>query len=130
MKLNCLLIIGAVMTLVVGLTLLIAPAWLASLFGVSGAEATLAVVYARLWGAAFLGFSALNWLGRNVAEGSARQAIILSNLLMDAIGFVVTLIAQLANVANVAGWIVVALYLLFALGFGWFAAQKPPAASA
>jgi hypothetical protein len=39
---------------------------------------------------------------------------------MDAIGFIVTLLGQLAGLANALGWSSVALYLLFGLGFAYF----------
>jgi hypothetical protein len=43
----------------------------------------------------------------------------------DGIGFVVGLIAQLRNVVNQVGWSTVVIYLLLALGFGYFQFKKP-----
>jgi hypothetical protein len=42
----------------------------------------------------------------------------------DAIGFVVALIAQLGGVENELGWSTVAIYLLLAVGFGYFRFAK------
>jgi hypothetical protein len=43
----------------------------------------------------------------------------------DTIGFIVALLAQLAGTVNALGWLIVALYLLLALGFGYFQFSKP-----
>ena len=46
----------------------------------------------------------------------------------DAIGFVVALAAVLSGVMNFFGWAVVGLYLVLALGYGYFQFKKPAAA--
>jgi hypothetical protein len=94
------------------------PGTLLSLYGITVNDA--GILLARLFGAAFLGFTVLNWSARNAADDPARRGIVLANLLMDAIGFVVTLLGQLAGLANALGWSSVALYLLFSLGFAYF----------
>ena len=38
----------------------------------------------------------------------------------DAIGFVVTLMAQFAGALGPLGWFAAAIYLFFAIGFGYF----------
>jgi hypothetical protein len=38
----------------------------------------------------------------------------------DAIGFVVTLIAQFTGVLGPLGWFAAVIYLFFAVGFGYF----------
>ena len=118
MKLGNLLMAGAVVTLIFGLSLVLIPVALFSLYGITVTDA--GIVLARLFGAAFLGFTVLNWSARNAADSEVLRGIVLANLLMDAVGFVVTLLGQLAGLANALGWSFVALYLLFALGFAYF----------
>ena len=118
MKLGNLLTAGAVVTLVFGLSLVLVPGGLLSLYGITVNDAGLLI--ARLFGAAFLGFTVLNWSARKAADSEILRGIVLANLLMDAVGFVVTLLGQLAGLANALGWSFVALYLLFALGFAYF----------
>ena len=118
MKLGNLLMAGAVVTLTFGLSLVFIPVALFSLYGITVSDA--GIVLARLFGAAFLGFTVLNWSARNAADSEVLRGIVLANLLMDAVGFVVTLLGQLAGLANALGWSFVALYLLFALGFAYF----------
>ncbi|MGD2178082.1 MAG: hypothetical protein PVG71_09700 [Anaerolineae bacterium] len=67
----------------------------------------------------------VTWFARNAAESDARRAIILGLCLYDAIGFVITLIATLSGVLNPLGWSAVLLYLLLAVGFGYFLVNRP-----
>jgi len=122
MKLGNLLIAGAVVTLIFGLALVLIPGSLLSLYGIEVEAA--GILLARLFGAAFLGYTVLNWSARNASDSEVLRGIVLANLIMDVVGFVVTLLGQLAQVANALGWSSVALYLLFSLGFAYFQFMK------
>lgn len=125
MKLKTLLIIKAVVCLCLGMCVLVLPKFLYSIFG-----ATLAaggIFTAREYGASMIGNLMLTWFARNSQESDARWAIILALCVYDAIGVVVTLIAIMAGALNALGWLIVALYLFFALGFGYFLIPKKKA---
>jgi hypothetical protein len=101
---------------------LVLPKFLYSIFG-----ATLAaggIFTAREYGASMIGNLMLTWFARNSQESDARWAIILALCVYDAIGVVVTLIAIMAGALNALGWLIVALYLFFAIGFGYFLIPK------
>ncbi len=118
MKLKPLLIIKAVVCLCLGIPILLVPNFIYSIFG-----ATLAVggvFAAREYGASMMGNLMLTWFARNSQESDARWAIVLALFVYDAIGFIVALIAVLAGSVNALGWLIVILYLLLALGFGYF----------
>lgn len=118
MKLKTLLIIKAIVCLVLGLTVLFAPKFLYSIFG---ATLTAGGIFAaREYGASMMGNLMLTWFARNADESQARRAIVIALCIYDAVGVVVTVIAILAGVLNPLAWLVVALYLFFALGFGYF----------
>ncbi|MGA2406032.1 MAG: hypothetical protein ABSF81_04675 [Bacteroidales bacterium] len=122
MKLKTLLIIKAIVCLCLGIPILLVPNFIYSIFG-----ATLAaggVFAAREYGASMMGNLMLTWFARNSQESEARWAIILALFVYDAIGFAVTLIAILSGALNSIGWLVVALYLFLALGFGYFLLPK------
>lgn len=123
MKLNTLMTVNAVIAGVFGLAFVAVPARVLSIYGVT-AGAQFAYV-AQLFGAALLGFALLTWVARNAGDSEARSAIILALFVSDAIGFVIALIAQLRNVVNAVGWSTVVIYLLLALGFGYFQLKKP-----
>lgn len=122
MKLGNLLVAGAVVTLIFGLALVLVPGTLLALYGVT--VNVQGIFIARLFGAAFLGFTVLNWSARNASDSEVLRGIVLANLIMDVVGFTVTLLGQLAQVANALGWSSVALYLLFSLGFAYFQFMK------
>jgi len=126
MKLKTLLIIKAIVCLCLGIPILVVPNFVYSIFG-----ATLAaggVFAAREYGASMMGNLMLTWFARNSQESEARWAIVLALFVYDAVGFVVSLIAILSGAINPLGWLVVVLYLLLALGFGYFLLPKQKSA--
>ena len=118
MKLKTLLIIKAIICLCLGIPILIVPEFIYSIFGASLSDG--GVFAAREYGAAMIGILMLTWYARNSQESEARWAIVLALFVYDLLGFVVTLIAILSGVLNPLAWLVVALYLALALGFGYF----------
>ena len=122
MKLKTLLIIKAIVCLCLGIPILLVPNFVYSIFGTTLAAG--GIFAAREYGASMMGNLMLTWFARNSQESDARWAIVLALFVYDAVGFVVSLIAVLAGVLNPLGWMVVALYLLLALGFGYFLLPK------
>ncbi|MFC1819802.1 hypothetical protein ACFLZG_01790 [Thermodesulfobacteriota bacterium] len=118
MKLSTLMVITSIVALLFGLAFVFVAGTLMSFYGVSLSPGGLIV--ARLFGAALLGFAVLTWSARNAEESKARSAIILALFISDTIGFIVALIGQLSGVLNAFGWSTVIIYLLLALGFGYF----------
>jgi hypothetical protein len=121
MKLKTLMIIKAVVCITLGALLLVVPGFVYSIFGASVNDGG---AYAgREYGAALLGMFLLTWYARDAGESQGRRAIILHLFVYDALGVVITLIAQISGLFNALGWSVVALYLFFAVGYGyyWFA---------
>jgi hypothetical protein len=117
-KFQTLMIIKAVVCLALGLPILLATTFAYSLFGASLNAG--GVFAAREYGASLIGNLMITWFARNATASEARRAIILGLCVYDAIGFVVTLIAQLSGVLGPLGWFAAVIYLFFALGFGYF----------
>jgi hypothetical protein len=118
MKLKTLMIIKAVVCLCLGVPILLAPVFFYSLFGTSLNSG--GIFAAREYGASLIGNLMVTWFARNAIESDARRAIILGLCVYDAIGFVVTLIAQFTGVLGPLGWFAAVIYLFFAVGFGYF----------
>ncbi len=118
MKLNTLMVINAIVAAVFGIAFVLVPAQVIQLYGIT-VDAPLKYI-GQLLGASFVGFAFLTWLARNATDSDARRAIVLALIVSDGIGFIAALIAQLADVVNSLGWSTVAIYLLLALGFGYF----------
>jgi len=126
MKFQTLMIIKAVVCLSLGVPILIAPVFLYSLFG-----ATLnpgGVFAAREYGASLIGNLMLTWFARNAVDSEPRRAIALGLCVYDAIGFVITLMAQFSGVLGPLGWFAALIYLFFAVAFGFFIMPEKKAA--
>jgi len=116
MKVSTFLVIKAIVSLIFGITLALAPAALMGLYGV-----TLDVTGAfmgRFFGACLIGIGLTCWLGSSVTDDGQR-AITLALFIGDTIGFIVALVAQLSGMMNALGWVVVLIWLLLALGNGY-----------
>ena len=94
------------------------PGSLLTLNGIQTDQAGLAV--ARLFGAEFIGFNVVTWLARNGQGSSGRRFVILGHAISESLGFLVALTAKLAGMGNNLFWGIVAIYLVFALGYVYF----------
>jgi hypothetical protein len=123
MKLSTLMVVKAIVCLGFGILLVAIPGLLMSLYGVTLDEG--GILMARLYGASLLGNLMLTWFSRNDPGSEALRAAVLGLFVYDAVGLIVALVATLSGVMNALGWSVVAIYLLFTVGFGYFQFVKP-----
>lgn len=123
MSFKNLMIIKALVCLVFGIPLLAIPDTLISLFGATlGAGG---IFTAREYGSSLFGNLFLCWFARNATESEARRAIILALFVYDLIAFIITTFTVIAGVLNLLGWAIVAVYLFFTVGFGYFLVKPP-----
>jgi hypothetical protein len=119
-----LLITKALVCLVFGVFLLVAPS---TLLGILGANlGTGGMFTGREYGSALIGAFLLTWFGRNVKATDARGAILLYLFVYDAIAMVVTLQATLSGVLNALGWSIFAVYAFFAAASGCLMIREKP----
>jgi hypothetical protein len=124
MTFRTLLIIKAVVCLVFGVTLLLAPGLL---LGVLGAELNDGGTFtAREYGAALIGTLLLAWFAKDVKAADARGAILLDLLIYDLIGVVVTSSVVFSGVLNALAWAIVIVYLFFTVGSGYLLLKERP----
>ncbi len=125
MKLSNFLALKAIVSTVVGLGFILVPVSLLAIYGIvldaSGA------LMAQMAGVSLLGIGLICWFNKN-RDSQALSGITISLFIVDGIGFVVLLMAQLSGQGNALGWTSVALYLLFTLGLGYFHFMKPAVA--
>jgi len=124
MKLNFLMVLNAIIAAVFGIAFVLIPWSVYSLYGV-GVPSPILNYMGQLFGAALIGYAVLTWLARNVGDSDARKAIVLALFISEMIGFIAALIGQVNGVVNALGWSTVAIYLILALGFGYFYFVKP-----
>ena len=122
MKLSTFLIVKTIVCFVFAIGYIVAPVAVGSLY-----EITLdpdGIIMARFFGALLIGIGLILWLCRN-ADWSILKSITLSLCIADTIGFIIALVAQLDGLMNSVGWIIVVVWLLLALGLGYFRFLKP-----
>ena len=122
MKLSNFLVVKAVISLVFGIVFALVPAVAMSLYGVTLDAG--GIMMTRFLGACLIGIGLICWLDRE-ADPKALQGITLALCIGDTVGFLVALVSQLSGLANALGWVNVVIWLLLALGLGYFRFLKP-----
>ncbi len=123
MKLRTWMIAAAIICLLFGLGFIILPVMMLSFYGSTTEQ--VGIVMTRFFGSAFFTLGLLFWLARNTTEPTTQRAFALAACVGDVIGFIIALRHQLSGIVNVLGWSTVTLYLIFALGFGYFLIPRP-----
>jgi hypothetical protein len=122
MRLKHLLLIHAAVSGASGASAVLAPAAVLSLYGVSGDPA--AELMAQYAGLGSIAVALVAWCARNVADRRAQRAITLAFFVTCVIGTVISALGVVSGVMK-AGWPVIALYLLLALGYAYFQFMNP-----
>jgi len=122
MKLGNFLVVKAVISLVFGIAFALMPAGVMSLYGITLDAG--GIMMARFLGACLIGIGLICWLDRE-ADPKALQGITLALCIGDTVGFLVALLGQLSGLTNALGWVNVVIWLLLALGLGYFRFLKP-----
>jgi len=123
MKVKTMMIIKALVCLIFGPTLLLAPDFLADLNGISFGPGV--QFFANLSGASMIGVLLLCWLAQEVDPSAVRTAITWDLVVYDAMGLIISLLYQLQGRMIALGWSIVAHYLFLTLGFGYFLISGP-----
>ncbi len=129
-KLRSLFLVHAIVMLVLAAGLLLAPRTIVGLFGLSVGttvkfNAGMNLV-AQLLGAALIVPGLLSWFAGAMEADGARRSVALSLLIFNAVSFGVSFfVGMLPKVMSAAGWILVVLFLLFAVGFAYFLFMRP-----
>ncbi len=119
MKLRTLFILYAVIAFVLALGFLLGPTVMLKFFGFTQQKTE--TLFAQLLGAALVGFAALAWFERDSADLRSNPGPTIAMIIFGAIGFIVTLLALLSQVTRSGtAWILLLLFVLSAVGFGYF----------
>jgi hypothetical protein len=115
-------IFKSLVCLVVGVLFVLVPQLLLVMWGVvPGGEPVGMYFMARLYGAMFISMGLVLWFAGELKDDDARRVLALPVVVGDALGFVIALNGQVAGTMNALGWLVVGVYLLLTLGFGYYA---------
>jgi hypothetical protein len=111
--------LAAGVSVVTGLTALLAPAELAAAFGVTLDD--VGALQTRLLGAAYLGYAAIVWFGKDVRDSAAQRAIALGSVVSYALSLVLTTVGLVVGPAGTQAWLLVVLQAIFTTAWGYFA---------
>ena len=118
MKLGTFISIHSILLFLFGLGFLLVPAWMLSVYDTSTNSTGL--LTARVFGIGNIQLSIIMWTFRNDVGSKTLKTLVLLLFLGNALAFMLALQAQISGAFNVLGWTNVALYLLFAFGYGYF----------
>jgi hypothetical protein len=129
MKLRYVFLLNTVVALIFAAGLLLAPKTILDIFHLSvgtgvSARATLNFV-AQLLGASLVLPGLLTAFAGGMADAGARRSVVVSLFVFEVAGLAVSLLAMLSKVMSAAGWSIVGLFLIFALGYAYFLFMKP-----
>jgi hypothetical protein len=122
MKLNTFMMIAAIIALIFGVGFIVVPAASLQLYGTS--TNLTGEFLGRYFGAALIGLAFVIWLTRNAAPSETRNGLLTGLFVTMVLGFVIALYDKFAGNANALIWLNVVIYLLLAIGFGYFAFMK------
>jgi hypothetical protein len=111
--------LAAGVSVVTGLSALLAPEQIAAVFGVTLDDAGLAQT--RLLGASYLGYAVIVWFCKDGRDSAARRAIALGNVVSYALSAVVTIAAVVLGLAGIQSWALVVLEVVFTAAWGYVA---------
>src|SRR5688500_11154585 len=117
MKLKVLLIISTIYMALIGIGHLFAPVAMSA--GVVPADASLGLVaFLRHYSALFIAIAVMNWAARNSEPSTARNAIVLANIVVFGLAAVLDVLAVLSG-AGVAGLVPASINLIIGAAFFW-----------
>ena len=118
MTIQNMFLVNSAVSVFFSLALLIIPTAMLELFGMSTGPTDKLLI--QFFGAQLLGAGLITFFGLNTKELRSQRSLTLSFFITDGIGFIVALGGMLTNGMNVLGWVIALVYLLLALGFGYF----------
>jgi hypothetical protein len=117
MKLNVILIIAAVYMALIGLGHLVAPVAMSA--GAVPADASSGLTaFLRHYAALFIAIAVMNWMARNSEASTARNAIVLANMVVFGLAAILDVLAVVSG-AGAAGLVPATLNLVIATAFFW-----------
>jgi|SRR5580704_13941994 hypothetical protein len=111
------LAIFAVISVLFGISFVLAPGPVLSIYGIRTAPDV--ELTARLYGGTLLAIAVIQWSAREFPEAAVR-AVLIALGVASVINLVVLAMASLAGTINAMGWSAVLIYLCAGVGAGYF----------
>jgi hypothetical protein len=114
-------IVSAIIIFLSGVVSILSPQLMFDVWGTPSNQAGLIIT--QLSGALEVGLGVILWLSRNEGVSNARKAIVLGGFITYSLFFIIMLF-NISSELSAAVWANIAVYLLLALGFGFFTFVK------
>lgn len=118
MNLKAFLIFHSAICFIFGLICAALPALFEPLYGII--LNPVGELVSRWLGVTLLGLGLITWFARNEAKSSLKSSILLTIFIVDIIGTIIAFWSQTISIMNEWGWSLVAIWMLLAVGFGYF----------
>jgi hypothetical protein len=119
MNYKTLFVVNAIVVAVFGALFLIAPDLTLTQFGV---EKYVPMLYvARVLGSALLMVAIMIWFAKEITEPQVQKNMAIALLIGSLVGFVLSVIGVIPTLGVIRqyGWVLLVIYLLFILGYGY-----------
>jgi len=100
-----------------GIAFVFAPTLVLSIYGV-GINGSI-IFLGQLYGCMQLSFAVVIWKAINITHSDLKRWLVYGLFIGDTIAALVSAWAQMNGAMNTSGWLVVILYSLFAIGYGY-----------
>jgi uncharacterized protein YjeT (DUF2065 family) len=129
MNYRIMFIVNALVAILFGLGFLFFPARVLGLFRTEAFVSTL--LLSRFFGTAMLTLGLVLWFMKDVADENVQKVIGIALLFGAVTGLLVTALGTFASnaVIRANGWLVIVVYVLFGLGYGYLLFMNRPASS-
>ena len=128
MTIRLLFAINAVLALGHGLGFILLPAQLLALYQIGGSPG--AEFMGQLFGGQLIAIAIIVWKARDFQSLNSLSAVVLANLVANAVGTALSVRAVMTNVTGAMGWLAVAIYGGLTLGYVLVYLKKDYASSA
>ena len=118
MTLKRMLLANSIVSIICSLALLLMPASILDSFGMS--DRATEKLLMQFFGSELLGAGLITLFAMNTKELRSQRSLTLSFFIADGVAFIVALGGLLSGAMNGFGWFVALLFLLLAIGFGYF----------
>jgi hypothetical protein len=110
--------IFAVLSVLFGVGFVLAPAQVLVNYGVESSPAI--ALMSRLFGGTLLAMAVILWSARDFHDQAALRAVLIGLGVSGAVNFIVSTAAASSGTVNALGWTTVVIYLVAAVGSGYF----------
>ena len=116
-------ILNALVALVFGIAFLVVPTMALKRFGVDEYASTKLVL--QFFGTGLLTIGLLAWFAKNVSDPVAQKGLGMAMLIGSVSGLIMAIIGMSTGAIRILGWLAIAIYLVFTLGYGFILFLAP-----